>query len=282
MRRYPARMAHSRFHPSRFRTALAALAVLAPSLAFAWGPQGHRLVADIAWDGLAPETREQVQQLLQGEPEPSLAGIANWADQLRELDPGLGRRSASWHYVNIGEDECHYHAPTACPDGNCVVEAIRAQSDILSDRARSDAERLQALKFVVHFVGDVHQPLHAGYAHDKGGNTVQVNLDGKGSNLHRLWDSGLLNTAGLDDEAYLARLDLLPLVIADRPVLPPAAPQWAEQSCSIAVSEGFYPAGAKIDGDYVEQWRPVAEEQLRRGGIELARLLDAALAPATP
>ncbi|MCE7033547.1 S1/P1 nuclease [Lysobacter sp. GX 14042] len=275
-------MARSRFHPTALRPALAALVVLAPSLAFAWGPQGHRLVADVAWNELAPETRTQVQRLLQGEPDPTLAGIANWADQLRELDPDLGRRSAGWHYVNIGEDECHYHPSTACPDGNCVVEAISAQAGILADRARSDAERLQALKFVVHFVGDVHQPLHAGYAHDKGGNTVQVNLDGKGSNLHRLWDSGLLNTAGLDDEAYLARLDMLPLVIAERPALPPAAPQWAEQSCSIALSDGFYPARARIDGDYVERWRPVAEEQLRRAGIELARLLDAALDPDAP
>lgn len=274
---YPCRMA-----TPLLRTALAALVVLAPSIASAWGPQGHRLVGDVAWTELGPETRAQVQQLLQDEEEPTLAGIANWADQLRELDPGLGRRSAPWHYVNIGEDECHYHAEAACPGGDCVVEAIRDQTAILADRDRTDTERRQALKFVVHFVGDVHQPLHAGYGHDKGGNTFQVNLDGKGSNLHRLWDSGMLNTARLDDGAYLERLSGLSLVIADRPAMPPAAALWAEQSCSIAVADGFYPPGPRIDGDYVQRWLPVAEEQLRRAGIELARLLDSALAPDAP
>jgi len=266
------------------RTVLAALVLSAPSLASAWGPQGHRLVADVAWTELAPETRSEVQRLLRAEtePEPSLAGIANWADQLREKDPALGRRSAKWHYVNIGEDDCHYHAAAACLGGDCVVEAIRAQTGILADRDRPDAERLQALKFVVHFVGDVHQPLHAGYGHDKGGNTVQVNLGGRGSNLHRVWDSGLLNSAGLDDAAYLERLAGLSLVVADRAALPPAAAQWAEQSCSIAVSDGFYPTGARIGRDYVRRWLPVAEEQLRRAGIELARLLDSALAAPSP
>lgn len=262
--------------------ASAVAASLAPVPADAWGAQGHRLVAALAWDDMSPGARAEAERLLALEPGATLPGIAAWADELRGSDPDLGRRSAGWHYVNIGEDDCRYHAESACPGGNCVVGAIEAQAAILADPSRPDPERLQALKFVVHFVGDVHQPLHAGFGHDKGGNTFQVNLDGKGSNLHRVWDSGMLNTRGLHDDEYHARLALLPLVVPDRPALPPAAPQWAEQSCSIALADGFYPERPRIAADYIERWLPMAEEQLRRAGVELARLLDAALVPAQP
>lgn len=291
---YPAGMARSFFRDTfhrRFRRCLrrypasvllvAALAV--PSVAVAWGPQGHRLVADIAWAELQPDTRQQATQLLVGEPEPTLAGIANWADRLRELDPDLGRRSAGWHYVNIGEHDCNYEAARDCPAGNCVVEAIGAQTRILADRDQPFAARTQALKFVVHFIGDVHQPLHAGYARDKGGNTVQVRMpdgsaEGKGSNLHRLWDSGMLSATGRSDALYLQQLQAQSLVVrAHVAALPPAATRWAEHSCTIVLQPGFYPDSPVIGEAYMQAWRPLAEEQLHRAGIELARVLDAAL-----
>lgn len=257
---------------------LAPLLLLAGPVA-AWGPQGHRLVAALAWAELSPQARAQATLLLAGEPDPTLPGIANWADTLRENDPDLGKRSAGWHYVNIAEEGCHYDAGRDCPGGNCVVGAIDAQLAILADHDQSLAERRQALKFVVHFVGDVHQPLHAGYGHDKGGNTVQVNVpdgsrDGKGSNLHRLWDSGLLNTADLDDDAYLRRLQSLPVAVG----LDTDPTGWAEASCAIAVQPGLYPASAKIGDAYVQRWRPLAEAQLRRGGSHLAAVLNQALA----
>ncbi len=249
--------------------------LLAPLPALAWGPQGHRLVAALAWDELDPQVRGRVDALLAGEADPTLPGIANWADDLRGNDPGLGRRSARWHYVNIAARDCTYDAAEACPGGDCVVEAIRAQAAILGDPAQPLAARRQALKFVVHFVGDVHQPMHAGYGHDKGGNDVQLRMpDGRGGNLHRLWDSGLLNTAELDDAAYLARLRALPLAV-------PAGTgpaDWAEASCEVVVRPGVYVAsGAAVDDGYVQAWRPVAEAQLRRGGAQLAALLDRTL-----
>jgi len=253
---------------------IAALLMLLAGPVGAWGPQGHRLVAALAWSGLTPQARAEVMVLLAGEPDPTLPGIANWADQLRAEDPDLGKRSAAWHYVNIGEEGCRYDAARDCPGGNCVVDAIDRQLAILADHAQPLAARRQALKFVVHFVGDVHQPMHAGYGHDKGGNTVQVNLDGDGSNLHRLWDSGLLNTADLDDAAYLRHLQSLPPVPASS-VAGPA--DWAEASCAIAMQPGLYPPRAKIGDAYVQRWRPVAEAQLRRGGAQLAALLNEAL-----
>ena len=252
--------------------------LLVPQPAHAWGRLGHRLVAALAWDELTPQVRARITELLAGEADPTLPGIANWADELREHDPDLGKRSSRWHYVNIAEDDCHYDAAKHCKGGDCVVEAIRAQTAILADASRSRAERLQALKFVVHFVGDVHQPLHAGFGHDKGGNDFQVQFDGRGTNLHSLWDSGMLSAADLEEAAWLQRLRAMPLAVErSGPALPPPSALWAEASCRIVLQPGFYPPRAKIGDAYVQTWRPLAEEQLRRGGVELAATLNAAL-----
>lgn len=254
------------------------LCLLLPAPAHAWGPMGHRLVARLAEADLSPQARAQIAELLAGETDPSLAGIANWADELRANDPDLGRRSAPWHYVNIGEHQCQYDAARDCRGGNCVVEAIREQAAILGDRNKPGAERLQALKFVVHFVGDAHQPLHAGHAHDKGGNDFQISVDGEGSNLHRLWDSGLLRTIGLNEDAYLKRLQAMPATIDTQRALSPQAPvQWAQQSCAVVLQPGFYPRRAKLESSYVQHYRPVAEQRLRTGGAHLAQLLNSVL-----
>ncbi|MGY4516984.1 S1/P1 nuclease [Lysobacter sp. HA18] len=254
------------------------------SPAFAWGALGHRLVADLAQDELTPQARREVDELLKGETEPTLAGVANWADELRANDPDLGKRSAKWHYADIAENGCGtYEPPRDCPNGDCVIEAIRAQTAILADHSQSLDARRQALKFVVHFIGDVHQPLHAAFAHDKGGNTVQVRIptaDGgeKGGNLHSLWDSGLISKTGLDEPAYLAKLRALPLAVdIPKHVLPPDSPAWAQQSCRIATRPGVYPPGPEIDATYVATFTPLVDEQLRRGGTHLAQVLNAVL-----
>jgi len=156
--------------------------------AFAWGADGHRLVAEEAEAHLSAASRAEVDRLLKLEPGATLRSISTWPDEVRS--PG----TASWHYVNFPRDgNCTYVASRDCSNGACVVGAIEAQAAILSSNA-PDAERLTALKYVVHFVGDVHQPLHAGYADDKGGNTYQVQFGGRGTNLHSVWDSGLIRS----------------------------------------------------------------------------------------
>ncbi len=264
---------------------LAALLCAIAAPAHAWGERGHRLVGHLAQAQLNDAALAEAERLLAGEEDAekrSLAGIAIWADELRGSDPDLGRRSARWHYVNIGENACRYERERDCPDGSdCVVEAINDQAAILGDRSRSSQERLQALKFVVHFVGDVHQPMHAGYAHDRGGNSTQVNLrdgsrDGFGTNLHALWDSGLFR--GLrDEDAHRERLARLPA--PGTTALDAAG--WAEESCALAVAPGVYPDGHVVGQDYVETWRPSAEERIALAGRRLAVLLNGLLAPAS-
>lgn len=270
------------YHFRMKRLLLAALLLAVAPSASAWGSLGHRLVASLASDDLSPATRREIALLLEGEKDPTLAGVSTWADELRANDPGLGRRSSPWHYVNLAEDGCAYDAARDCKGGDCIVEAIRRQAAILADRSRPIEERRRALKFVVHFVGDVHQPMHAGFARDKGGNTVQIRVRGRngerGTNLHSYWDSGMLEAAGLGESAYLARLRAMPLAVAlDRNPLPPAAGAWAMQSCRIATTHGVYPKGPRLAQGYDTRWRPVAEIQLRRAGARLAHVLNGAL-----
>ncbi len=249
-----------------------------PSSAWAWGGQGHRLVARIADTELTPQARQQVTALLAGEPDPSLAGIASWADELRENDPDLGKRSARWHYVNLGEHDCRYDPPRDCPDGKCVVAALQQQTALLADRNQPRQVRQQALKFVVHLVGDIHQPMHAGYAHDKGGNDFQLQFGGKGTNLHSLWDSGMIYARHLSDDAYLAVLLQLPATpVTGVPAALPDAAAWAQASCRIAIAPGVYPRKHVLPDNYLERYRPQAEARLRVAGDQLAALLNAVL-----
>ena len=257
---------------------LAAGVLLATAVdAMAWGALGHRLVARLAESSLDAQAQAEVARLLRGEADPSLAGIAAWADELRSTDPDLGRRSARWHYVNIDDPGCNFDPQADCRGGNCIVTALETQTAILADPARSDEERRQALKFVVHFVGDLHQPLHAGRGHDRGGNDYQVNWNGKGSNLHSLWDSGLLRSTGFDEDAWLARLRALPSPPAEALVPPHAAPLWARESCLLVGSRDFYPPAHKVDPGYADDWLPVTGQQLRLAGERLAAVLNAAL-----
>ena len=258
-------------------TAVLALTVAAPP-AHAWGELGHRVVGHLAEARLTPAARAAVARLLAGEADPTLAGVANWADRLRDAppadDPELGRRTSAWHYVNLGEEGCRYDAARDCPDGNCVVGAIEREVAILRDPAQPTAARARALKFVVHFVGDVHQPLHAGFARDRGGNDFQLQFRGEGSNLHRVWDSGLLRAAGGAEPDLVERLRRDGTRVA---LGTPVA--WAEASCRVALREGFYPdrPGRTLGEPYVRAWMPTVDAQLGAAGWRLAEVLNDAL-----
>src|SRR5690606_17483608 len=144
----PRRLAYDAPMTFRFLAAIALFALASP--AFAWGRLGHRLVAELAQDELTRAAQAPVEALPRGRPDPTLAGIAAWADEVRAKDPGLGKRSAPWHYVTIHGSACAYDAATDCKGDNCVVGAIDRQAAILADRTRSLDERRIALKFVVH------------------------------------------------------------------------------------------------------------------------------------
>jgi hypothetical protein len=257
------------------RRVYAAVFVLVSALscapaALAWGPLGHRIVARLAEAQLTPRAKVEEEKLLAVRGENYLDQVANWADDLRDTDPVLYRRTRKLHYLNFQSGDCLYDPPRDCRNGDCVVAAIAKYSSILADRSNSPAGRAQALAFVVHFIGDVHQPLHAGYRHDAGGNDFQVRWQGQGTNLHRIWDSAMLDDAHLSTAQYTRRL------LAERtPIATGGTPaEWAQESCRIDRDDGVYPSSHVIDEAYMQRERPIAERRLRQAGARLAALLN--------
>lgn len=264
------------------RRAAVLLACLFIAPAQAWGPLGHSVVAELAQRHLSPAAEAEVVRLLAPEHTISLADIASWPDQMQD-DPAMAslwKQTRSQHYINFhGGPDCDYVPPRDCTDDRCVVSALQYYVGVLGDRSQSESARRNALKFVVHFVGDIHQPLHAGYRDDKGGNTFQVQFDGKGSNLHKVWDSGMLYSRGLDWQSYAQMLDSAVPVAMPAPIAPLDNPyaQWAEESCRITAETGFYPSVHQIDSAYVKAELPEAELRLRQAGRRLAAVLNLTL-----
>lgn len=245
-----------------------------PHPAQAWGNQGHQVVAKLAQAQLSVAVRREVDRLLATEPGQTMASISTWADEHR--NPA----TAPWHYVNFPKNSCAYLAERDCPDGQCVVAAIDRQTIILA-AAGSDASRLRALKYLVHLEADVHQPLHAGYAEDRGGNSYQLQAFMRGSNLHTVWDSGLIRALDQDNDVLTARLLAIGAGVnslAPGPGLAvlSTAVQAAEESCRIVGLPGFYP-GRLVDLTYVQRFTPVMEQRLRQAGARLAGVLNLAL-----
>lgn len=235
--------------------------------AAAYGSEGHQVVALIAQQLLTAQARKRVVAILALEPGATLASIANWADDTRN------RSTAPWHYVNFPRgSDCEYSAPRDCPDGKCVVAAIRSQADRLGAPSSSPQDQLTALKYLVHFVADVHQPLHAGHADDRGGNSYQVQAFGRGTNLHAVWDTFLLEAVQPDARILAAGLSggLPPEKIDFEPET------WASESCRIVSRQDFYP-DRRLGADYVTAYRGLLLNRLQAAGHRLAAILNSRL-----
>ena len=259
-------------------------------LAFGWAGLGHRMVGELAQRHLTPEAAAQVATLLAGEAEPTLAGTAMWADDLRGADPVRFKQTSRWHYINARGGGCGFDLARDCADGGCVVRAIAEQRAILGDRNAPMDARRDALKFLVHFVGDIHQPMHAGNRTDAGGNGHQVSLRTPlepeayarskyvggvmGTNLHSVWDYYILGARGLSLPQYADRLDALPWPQA-APLSPPLA--WAGESCRLIDARAIYPTAHKMDHGYLDTMRPLAEQRVRQAAYRLATLLNETL-----
>jgi hypothetical protein len=246
-----------------FRSVIAMGMALLITNVYAWGKEGHQVVAKLAETQLSAKARIEVDRLLALEPGATLSSVSTWPDEQRN------RATSHWHYVNFPRDSCAYQAARECPDGNCLVGVIDKQLEVLASSAPDDA-RLIALKYVVHFTADVHQPLHVGYLDDRGGNSFQVQAFNKGTNLHALWDSGLIKSLNEDTATLTNRL----LAKQSAPVaLDLNMAHAAEESCKIVGGAGFYPPRT-VGPDYVAQFTPVLEQQLVVAGARLAGLLN--------
>lgn len=245
---------------------LATALLLASPQLLAWGPEGHRIVSQIATDRLNPAARAAVAAILADEPEPSLVGVANWADEVRD------ERTGPLHYINFPIGDCHYQPARDCPGGRCVIAAIDSAVSVLKDRKATAEQRRVALKQLVHFAGDVHQPLHGGRAEDRGGNTVPLQWHGEDSNLHKLWDVALIEAIEPDWQRYVERLAAKAAGVELGPL---TADAWAMESCLIVAAPGFYPADHEPGPEYLTAWRGTVDVRLNLAGLRLAALLNA-------
>nr|WP_315463324.1 S1/P1 nuclease [uncultured Rhodoferax sp.] len=249
----------------RLRTAVLWISLVCIShAACAWGNQGHQVIALLAEAQLSPVARKEVNRLLALEPGETLASISTWADEHRSP------ATAAWHYVNFPRGACSYEFKRDCPDGKCIVAAIEKQLEILATEI-SDEKKLAALKYVVHLIGDIHQPLHAGHGDDRGGNTYQLQAFMRGSNLHAFWDTGMLKSLDQDNESVVRGLLIRPLPQSARTLFNPATT--AEESCMIVGKPDFYPERI-VTPAYMEAYTPVMLYQLALAGSRLAQSLN--------
>ena len=240
------------------------LVVNAPNSA-AWGPQGHRVIGLIAENHLEPEVKELIAEKFNIN---SLAGVANWADRTRKKR----KEEGSWHYTNIEEGQWTYDAERDCPSGACVTEKIHEFSGILVDRSVPLRQRKDALKFLVHFVGDVHQPLHLGNLKDRGGGTLRFPYKGKDVSLHYLWDGGLIDWGSLSNYA-----DRLNEKVSEAEVSTwslSTVSDWANESRSLALKVAYNVGEESLSKVYIKRGREIIDLRLTQAGIRLAHLLN--------
>lgn len=268
--------------------AILSLLCLLPSQVFSWSQKGHEVVADIAASRLTPTTRANLDLLLGKN---SLASIATWPDAVRgERDETYG-----WHFVSIprtaaGFDEardCFHpqeaekHPSAASDHHNCIVDRIEMFRQTLVDGNASERDRLLALMFLVHFVGDVHQPLHA-IDDARGGNDVKVNVFGSDQcgnypcNLHGVWDSSLIEHTGYSEEQYVSHLNELIRQKHWEEKAGGSPADWATESHREAL-EVWVKNGAAIDDEYYRAHIELVDERLALAGIRLAALLNESL-----
>ncbi len=250
------------------------LLLLIHTAAWGWGREGHALIGHIAERHLTPEARAAVAKLLG--PGESLASVGSWADEIRNER----RETSTWHYINLPITAARGDWRAYCPASGCVVGVIPDMLARLRNPALSPAERGEALKFLTHFVGDLHQPLHTGDRGDRGGNDVPVVFLDRPANLHSIWDTPLLMWMLEQDPGLRARLERGVNYWQRRHLERGTLDDWAWEAHSVArdVVYRHLPDGnpAMIGQDYARHAAPAIELQIQRAGVRLARLLNEA------
>lgn len=274
------------------RTLVLAL-LLVSTKAFGWGSTGHRVVGAIAEKHLEPAVGLKVFQLLGGN---SLSRVANWPDEIKS-EPQNYSYTFNWHYTDWREED-HDHDETK--SSGKLLTSIREQVNVLKDPKATDASKVFAIKFIVHLVGDIHQPLHVGNGLDQGGNKCKVSFQGKAVNLHQVWDESMIDFTNLsftEIANYVAmgrtREELIAwrsgdvtdwareskeirATIYPAEVNPNPQPMSVKQYCrsDIVVAPEEMP---KLSYDYSYKFVPVMEKRLFQAGLRLAMLLNEAL-----
>lgn len=241
------------------------------SISFAgndWGKTGHRTTGEIAQKHLSKKAQKAIAELLDDQ---SLAFVANYADDIKS-DPDY-RKYGPWHYVNIDPQDEKYDREKANKAGD-LIQAIEKSIEVLKDENASREDKQFYLKMLVHFMGDLHQPFHVGRSADKGGNDIQVRWYNEGSNIHRVWDSQMIDSyqmsySELTENRKELSLEELQEMEAG------SLHDWMYESREMAnVLYDSVEIGEKLGYEYMYKWFPKVREQLQKGGVRLAKVLN--------
>ncbi len=237
------------------------------SSAYDWGKKGHRTTAAIADQYLSRKAKKNIASILGDE---TLVTASTYADEIKSYSEY--RKYSSWHYVNIAPGE-NYESSHKNESGD-ILTAIAKCKEVLQSDTSSKQDKIFYLKFLVHLVGDLHQPLHCGHAEDKGGNDIQVRWFNDGTNLHSVWDTKMIESYGMS-YSELAE-NTAPLKKRKYKELSQgSALDWMQESRALA--EQVYSSaeiGEKLGYRYSADNLDLVFQQLEKGGIRLAALLN--------
>ena len=237
--------------------------------ASAWGPKGHDVVASVAENHLSKRALKRIEAVLDGE---SMVYVANWLDNASHTPEYAYTKT--WHYVNVEPSEGSYAESQREPKGD-VVTAVNAIVERLKSGELTKEEERAELMMLIHLVGDMHCPMHAGHKSDRGGNGTQVTFFGKGKKLHSVWDSDIVESAHrwsyTEWQKQIDRLNPKQC----RAIVQGTPNDWIEECVTLA--DDVYrnsATGENLSYDYVAQYASVVESQLLKGGLRLAALLE--------
>ena len=237
-----------------------------PMVSMAWGPTAHRVIGELAERHLTKKARKAITAILGTE---SLAIASTWMDEVKSDD--AYDHTHDWHWVTI-PDSLTYANSTKNPKGD-VLECITRMTTLLRSDTVPTERKTVYLRFLIHLVGDLHQPLHVGRGDDKGGNDFQVNWFKKGTNLHRVWDSEMIEHVGLSYTELANSLDHVSET--NRAFMQSTSPsEWAQEAVSYRTEVYAVERGADIGYDYLYKNWPRVQQQLTKGGMRLAGLLN--------
>ncbi|AWX45486.1 nuclease S(1) [Flagellimonas maritima] len=245
------------------------LFLLIPILGFSnyWGKTGHRVTGHIAQNHLSGKAKRALNKLLDGH---SLAFVSTYADEIK-ADRNNSRFSP-WHYVNYPMD-MRYEDSEKSEFGD-VVMAIEECIGIIKNETSTKKDRVFYLKMLIHLVGDLHQPMHASRAEDKGGNDIQLQWFGEGTNLHRVWDKNMIVSYGMTYTELATELDRLPKWKRKK-IQEGTIYDWVHESHLIAAElYGSVEPGEKIGYQYSYKYNNILFDQLQKGGLRLAKVLN--------
>ena len=245
------------------------LSVIAYSpAAFSWGKNGHRIVGEIAQRNLDSSTLKAIKNLAGDD---DLSRLANWPDEIRS-DPKMGYTSP-WHYVSIPNGKTYFDQKRT-KEGD-VIEALYRFEDTLRDPKETKEHNLDALRFLIHMTGDLHQPLHVGLAEDRGGNSIHVKWFKTDTNLHSVWDEELVEFEKLSFTEYANYLNHF---TSDEKKNWETGSfiDWAKESQDLRPKVYDYNANESINLSYEYNYKvkPIIELRLKQAGLRLAYVLN--------